>query len=237
MKLPRFALALSIVACSSTSSTGVPTNHFKPFFDVDVDTVGKGSTYVGVIFDQPGTLTQVRLEGGDSVTFKTDKDPSLPLGYDSGLQVYNNTIKDVTDRTFVTIMLTRSSGTSAPSSTVQLPAALALTAPMPSAQVTYGAGSGKLVVTWTNIIAGATVDFSPSPCGGAAVSTKPLSGPDNGSFTLGASDLLVSAPPAAGSCVSIRMTRHVNGTIDPAYSQDGTFTARREDYVQVNVVP
>lgn len=235
--IARATLLVSLIACSSTSSTNVATSQFKPFFEVDVDTTGKGSTYVGVIFDQPGSLTQVRLEGGDTVTFKTDKDPSLPLGYDSGLQVYNNTIQAVTDRSFVTIVLTRASGTSAPNSTVQLPAALALTAPAANANVPYGGGTGKLALTWSNAISGATVDFSTSPCGGAAFSSKTNSGPDNGTFTLATSDLLVGAPAASGSCVSIRMTRHVNGTLDPAYAPSGTFTARREDYVQVTVMP
>jgi hypothetical protein len=238
---PTFAVAvvaLAPIACSSTSSSSLATNQITPSFSVKVDTdPANPQTFISAVLKQTGTTTDVQLAAGDALTASTDKDASLTLAYDGTLHVYSTTLTKVSDRTTLTFALTRASGTSAPSSTVQLPAPMALTAPAANAQVTYSGGTGMLTLTWSNAISGATMYFFPNPCNGVMASSSVITGPDNGTFTIATSNLVVSAPSAAGECVQIRMERDVTGTVDPAFGAGGTLKVTHYDYVTINVVP
>jgi hypothetical protein len=85
---------------------------------------------------------------------------------------------------------------------------------------------------------GANVTLGAFPCGGASVGTANKMGPDNGSFMLKTSDIIVGAPQAGGSCITICLKRAVTGTVDPALDVgDSHFDITRSDYVSVNVMP
>ena len=232
-------VALASFGCATKSSSSLGTDQVAPVFEVRVDTVASGpSTFISAVMNQSGgALSRVKLADGDVLSAHTDKDASLAFSYSDSLQVYSVTLDKVTDRTSVTISLARASGTAAPGSTVQLPAALALRTPTAKAQVSYGGGAGALPVAWSDALGGATVTFFTSPCNGGALSTKDLHAADTGSYSIGAADLLTGPPPAAGQCVTIKIVRSVAGTVDPAFAPKSTFTASRADYVDVTVVP
>jgi hypothetical protein len=232
-------VAFTQLGCATKSSSSLGTDQIAPVFDVKVDTVANGAnTFISAVLNQPGgTLSRVKLADGDALSARTDKDANLAFTYSDSLQIYSLSLDKVTDRASVTISLARASGAAAPSSTVQLPAAVALTEPAAKAQVPYGGGTGMLSIAWSNAVSGATVTFFTSPCGGGGASTKDLHATDTGTFSIATADLLVGAPPAAGQCVTIKIVRSVTGTVDPAFAPNSTFTASRADYVDVTVMP
>ena len=229
-------VSLSLLGCSTDSSSGRPTSQIQPFFDVQVDSANGGSTYLSAIMGEPdGSLTNVQLDSGDVISAKSDKDATIALPYDSSLQIYSTTIKNVTDRKTVTFVLTRSNGGGAPSSTVSIPDPITLTAPGANAKIS--AATGNVAVAWSNTNAAATAHFFAYPCGSAAGTTDDQSADDTGTFSFPVSSIVSAAPTAAGQCITLRIEREVPGTFDPAFDQGGTFGAERYDYVNFMLTP
>ncbi|HEY8075561.1 MAG TPA: hypothetical protein VIF62_15660 [Labilithrix sp.] len=230
--------ASSSVACATTNSATLATNQIKPSFAVEVNGNPNGSrTFISAILGQPATMSNVELAPGDVLTAKTDKDADVRLEYSSALQIWSATLQNVTDRGAVTFSLARANGTAAPSSNVQLPAAVALTSPQHGQHVSVA--SGTIPFAWSNPHSGANVRFFAYPCGAVATTSKQNGGPDAGSFAFPARDVVGFAgpPPAAGKCVTVQVVREVSGALDPAWAPGSTFKATRTDFVDVVLVP
>jgi hypothetical protein len=237
----RHALAmvspLTLLACATTDSSTLATTQIQPRFTTKVEaSPNRPTTFVSAILGQPGTMSNVRLAPGDVLTAKTDKDPQLGFAYNEILQVYSFTLENIVDRTQVTISLTRANGTSAPLSTIQIPAALALKAPTAGRRVEYKGGAGSVEVSWSNPTNAGNVHFFAYPCGGVAGTTTDLQGPDSGTFTLQARSLAVAAPTKE-ECVTVSMQRRATGTVDPAFAAGSKFEGYRNDFVNVTLVP
>jgi hypothetical protein len=228
---------LALLACATTDSATLTTTQIQPRFTTKVEaSPNRSTTFVSAILGQPGTMANVRLAPSDVLTAKTDKDPQLAFVYDAILQVYSFTLENAADRTQVTISLTRANGTSAPLSTIQIPAALALKAPTPGQRVEFKGGAGSVEISWSNPTNAGNVHFFAYPCGGIAGTTTDLQGPDSGTFILQARNLAVAAPPRE-QCVTVSMQRRATGTVDPAFAAGSTFEGYRNDFVNVTLVP
>ena len=229
--------ALAATGCATASSAGMPTNQIKPALEVKVDASPAASeTYLSAVLEQPGSLSRVQLAPGDTLTASSDKDAQIALSYDGMLQIFTAHLPKITDRATITFSLARSGGSAGATATVQLPAALALTSPTNAQQVSYAGGAGSAKLAWSNAASG-PVHFFTYPCGAAAVATRDLQAPDSGSFSLPATALVASAPPASGQCVTIRIQRQAIGTVDAGFAPGSKLVAMRFDYVNVNVVP
>ena len=228
-----------LIACSSEDSSGLATNQLRADYSVTVDTFGKGSFRAEANFEKEGdTFTSVRLDGTDTITVTTDKDPSLALAYDSTAQLYSTSLDGGGDRTTASFVLARAQGTS--TSKIPLPSVLTLTTPAPMASVPYGDGTGNVDFTWSNSLSGAKVTVQGFPsCDDNAISltTSSANGPDTGTISVPMSTLLVGAPTAGGQCITVRLTRQVTGTPDSQIAGDSSIDAERMDYVKIVIMP
>ena len=237
---PAFFLLSSIfiTACSEESSSKFATDKIEAnmYVDVYVDT-GPTKARTEIRVKLADGLTDITLADGDKLTAKTGKDPNLVLTNSGSFNYYKAELPDADRGEDFAISFTRTSGTSAPSSTIKIPAKIAVTSP---ATVSYA--TGKVDLEWSNKADGATVSFYTRTCGSASGSiggTRP-SGPDSGKFSLTMAQLGLSAPPpAAGTCISLDIERKVtNGVIDPAFKKDGSkFEGQRTDRFDVTVTP
>jgi hypothetical protein len=234
---PTLLLTLPI-ACSSTSSNGIPTSQISAYYTFDVSDAPQSATNAGAVLSQGKSVdSNIQIATGDTLTWKTDTDPAVSLDWDNFAKDYGSNTKTTAGGTTVTISLTRTDGTSAPNSTAPIPAAIAFTAPMPMANVSYAGGSGSVTVSWSNHI-GAQVRPFVYPCGSAAAGTGDAYVADSGSLVINASELTSTAPPASGQCVTIQIDRQITGTVDPAMDvADSSFLSTRHSFINVNVVP
>jgi hypothetical protein len=233
---PRLLLALVALAglaCDPKSSSELQTKDIKATIEVRVDADPTGP-HTEMITFLARDLEDVVLAPGDVLEGRTDKDPAQPFAKND-LNFYKLVLPQATSGTEAFVTLTRKQGTSAPASTVKIAPAVALTAPAAGSQWSYA--TGKLRLEWSNPVPGANVSVFPSPCGGAAASTQVRTVDDKGSYELAASEVLVGMPAPQGSCVRLRISRGLAGTIDPAFAPKSRIDSFRRDYVDVTVVP
>jgi hypothetical protein len=229
------ALGILVIAgCDSeTSSSSLATNAII----ADLSAVD-GSGHVSGLYcvaKLTSDSSVVRLEGGDTIGAATEQDPETELSWDGVSQHYRVNIAG-TGRAHATFKLTRPNAVSAPSSTADIPPVVALTAPTSTQTISYA--TGNLDVSWSNPVDGATMFFMAQPCNGGSVTTEsPPTGPDTGQFSVPMSDLLLSAPPAQGSCVYLIIQRLASGTPDPAFAPGSTIRGGREEWVQLTITP
>lgn len=221
---------LLLAACTETPSSELATNEIDVYLRVEVLDEFT-TTDLTVQFSQSIT-SEVVLAEGDVVTASTDKDPSVAFTLGGG-NFYRASVPAV-DRTTATFSLARATGTAAPDSTVAIPAALTLTAPLVDAEVPYEGGNGKLTLSWSNKVDGALIAVHADPCEGTATTNGPDL-PDTGSYELSTKDMFVGAP-AKTECIQLRVTRTIAGKIDPAF-RGGTLEASRAMEIQVQLVP
>ncbi len=234
-----FFLSSSVVVCgcSKESSSKYSTDQIQARMHVDVyvDT-GPTKARTKILVSLQDGFTDITLGDGDTLTAKTSKDPSIVLAKDS-VNFYEAELPDADRGEDFTISFTRTNGTSAPNSTIKIPAPIVMTSP-----ATASFAAGKVDLEWSNKTDGATVSFYTRTCGSASGSiggTRP-NGKDEGKFTLTMAEMGLNAPPpAAGTCISVDIERKVtNGVIDPAFKQDGSvFDGSRTDRFDVTVTP
>jgi hypothetical protein len=227
------------VGCSSTSSAGLATSSIQSHFHVDL-TMDPKFPDMSITADlyEGSSLTSVQLAAGDTLTVTSDKDPNIPLQWDSTIKLYSADLKNQgSDWTKVTFALTRANGAPAPSSTISLPLAIALTSTTPKPTASYAGGSGSLALAWSNTLPGATVVYFNQPCGSTSVGITSATKPDDGTLAVPVSELVSSVPPADGTCVTMIVRRVVKGTTDPAYAGGSDFDGYRDDYFDVTIMP
>ncbi len=226
-------LSLAGCTCETVDSGDIKTSGL--YADLEADATGNGRTSLKATLTLgPGSLTYLRLEEGETLvatsgtTSKTMSRTSL-----FGATWYETEIAaDAADTPF-TIALTRVSDTSAPASTVTLPAPFTILAPTAN-QVVSRAG-GPLALTWQ--AAGSTDELrlgASGPCI-ESVPEAALTG-DSGSHQLAA--FQAKENEAATTCnVTLTLRRVRRGTVDPAYGKGGAFTARVMRQVTVSSTP
>jgi hypothetical protein len=198
-------------------------------------TTTPGDTQLDVTIYNADTSKYVTLGDGDVLTAHTDKDPNVTLS--SNTDAFGATFPD-DKSTLLTLSFTRAHGTSAPSSTVPLPPALALTSPAAGATVSYA--SGSLTFAWSNPVANGTITFNFERCGSGSVAVGygVQRAPDTGAYTFPWSDVPLSqAPPSQPECIDVHVERGVDGSVDPAFNNGGFISATRFQALQVMVGP
>jgi hypothetical protein len=232
------ALALALSSCGSESSSSYTTDKIKADMHVDVDNIpGQQKTEI-YVFLKDG-FTDITLGDGDTLTAKTSKDERLVLTK-SEFSFYKVKL-DAADRgDDFTVAFTRTNGTSAPNSTIKVPAAIALTAPAGSPKPTASFAAGNVTLEWSNKLAGARLTWYTRTCGtvSGSLGSQP-SADDSGKITFTMSDLgITSAPPAEGTCISIDLTRSVTtGKVDSAFRGTSSFEGKRSDRYDIQVMP
>jgi hypothetical protein len=228
-------LLLVLPGCTTTSSDDVATNEIDAHFFATVDThPGEQQSSASAALKN-GLLNFVVLASGDELTAKFDQDAALGMTI-NGDNSYEVHLPNVTNKSELTIALTRSAATSAPSSHVTLPTAMNVTSPVAPVTVSYATGS--IDFAWSNVIAGAQVRFLAEACGDIVYSTDVPWGADTGAHTVSGSALSVQPPAAGGDCVTIVMARRVTGAVDPAFKADeSSIEANHYDYLDVTLTP
>lgn len=229
------ALLLSLAGCSceSVSSKDVKTSGL--FADLEATASGDGKTAVKATLRMGrASLTFLELSDGDELTASAGGAPiTLARRRLLGSTWYEGELPTDAAGTVVRVAFTRAAETSAPDSSVALPAAFSLTGPTANQNVSRGAG--PLAVTWQG--AGQADELRLGATGSCidTVSEAALSG-DTGSHQLAA--FVPRKDQEANSCtVTLTLRRVRKGTVDPAFGLGGEFTASVVRKVSVTSTP
>lgn len=256
-------LLSQLTACSETDSTDVGTSGVRA--EIDVVAQGDGETTVTAKLNVgSGGLfsTDLELAGGDTLT-ATAFDLTQPLSKVSGLFTffYRTTFSQDTDGSEFTVSLDRPNDTSAPDSSVILPAGFGLQMPVADPIQVVNVGE-DLEITWqpSGLSATMDVDFE-TTCsadrrvvvvdeqGNDTIETSTVqvtnftsaTPTDTGSYTIDsmsivpdlmANEVLQTENPCA---VSIKVSRINTGRLDPNYGASGYIRAHQRRNVAVTL--
>jgi hypothetical protein len=257
---PAIAVSVTFVACTETSSTGLATNDIRATLYVSVEDDNpsaltgvpeggagggdagdggapeSGSFISAELYKDDSITNVVDLGDGDNIYAATNLNPNTPMP--RGLPGFYDTADgiDLSKLTDVNFVLTRKTGTSAPSSKVTVAPAIALTAPKQGDMVSVT--SGKVTFTWSTPAAGAKVYALMHPCDSfsASGSTSDSSKPDTGSFDVQMSTV-PGGQPTVPTCYLARVIRTMTGTPDPAWHSGSTVVADRTFWLTFTATP
>ena len=246
------ACAASLLACASEDSATLETSEIKLHFTATLEPRDSKLALDATVFLAKGsdTLVDVDLSGGDSLVLVNDQNQELlPERFLAGQYTWH--LDSVPETSLYRIELRRQDKASALGTTVRPQPALAFTSE-PLAGRTFEARD-SIDLAWSNPLPNASVFAQPEahPCGGTQVGgqVEPIRLPDTGSGSLRAGDLLTSAPPAEGVCVSLRLQRAGGelAAVDPGLYKDtsrssddhGTSYAKvwRNESFEIKIVP
>ena len=215
------SLALSTTLAAGcrqkVESTDVRTSGVFPVVDVTAD--GSGSTRVEVKLKVGGRLSNTFLDltGEDRLT-ATAGGVTKELDGTSGVAYAAAFPADIAGP-FVVAFLRGPDDTSAPATTVNLPAPFAVT--LASREVSRA--SADLAFTWTPASGSGDVDVS---LYGTCIDIVLETTPDDGTSTIGRDR--IHAPIATDACTAtLTLARTQSGEVDPAFTEGGDVTARQ----------
>ncbi len=205
--------------CSTASSTDIKTSGLYASFSGTAD--GSGKTRVSTTL-QVGQLstTFVEIAGTDALDASSGTDKSaMAKSSLLGLVSYSASLTGDEEGKSVTVALTRASpDTSAPSSTLTLPAKFQITGPTGGAA--FARGADAIEVKWDN--SGKT-DAMSAELSGSCIKPVTKTGPDTGSLIIAGADLVATKDNETKTCdVSIVVKRSRTGTLDAAYGKGGS---------------
>lgn len=233
-----FSLAAGMTACTATSteSGGLATSTLRPAFTVNLLPGGQ----TNVIAQLYSGITAIQLSAGDALV-AVRGGIRQTLAYGGSLQsgaYYGGTVGIAATGDEVTISFERTSGQSAPNSSVRVPLDFTLEAPTLGTPARAG---GNVLVRWS--VSGTNdamqVTLVPRSCtnGGAGLaSTQNLPG-DTGQALVDVPVTVIPPDlPGDGACiVDLTLARIRIGTTDPAYLPGGTIEARHSATVGISV--
>jgi hypothetical protein len=227
-----FALTLAGCGCETVDSSSVKTSGL--YADLEAEAAGDGRTKLKASLKLgQGSLTFLELAEGDTLIASsggTDRTMSRTSLFGATWYVADFTA-DAADTAF-SIALQRTSDTSAPSSTVTLPAPFSFVAPAASTQVPRS-GSG-LRVTWQLASSGDGMRISAS--GSCIESVSEVTIADSGAHDFAA--FRARQDENNTTCpVTITLERRREGTVDPAYGKGGAFVAKVSRKLTVSSMP
>lgn len=235
MRFPRLTLSLVLASglilagCSDVDSTHLKTAGIRA--SLGVTGSGTGNAVASAEFQVDGSaLTYVELQAGDTVTASQgDQTHTLVKSELLGLIAYYATFEGAdAEGTSFKISLQRDADTSAPDSTVTLPAQFNITAPTGTA-LSYSRANDDLVVTYDNAGKSDAMSYS---LRGTCISPvdQPLDG-DPGTFTLAKATL---APPQGSTettcTVTLTLSRTRTGTLDSAYASGSAWASQTRTF-------
>jgi len=214
-------LSVSGCLCSTVSGNDIKSSGLHA--DLEVNTASNGHSTVKATYTIGSSLTFIELGSGDTLT-ATLGSATQPMSKSSlfGATWYQTDFSTDSEDSVVTIALTRTGDTSAPNSTVTLPAPLAITAPTGSPHLSR-AGNTPLDVTWSPT-RGDAIRASASGSCVQAVPEATLTG-DPGTWRV--PKLVAESGKESQSCtVTVTIKRVRTGSVDPGYGKGGSFEAR-----------
>ncbi|MFZ5440562.1 MAG: hypothetical protein ACOZQL_11175 [Myxococcota bacterium] len=239
MKLLRVTLGAVLLSlggctCETVNSSDIKTSGLYADLEVTADGTGRSAAKATLTLGA-GSLTFLELASGDSLTVRSGTD-SKAMSRRSllGSTWYEAELTGEEANKAFTVSLTRANDTSAPSSSVTLPAPFSLTAPMAS-QTFSRAGSGQVVVAWAP---SGLADAMHVAASGSCIESIPDAdlNADQGQYTLPAFRARQGEDSTTCSVV-ITVTRTRKGSVDPAYGKGGDFTATVKRTVTISSAP
>lgn len=208
-----------LCACTPASSTDIRTSGLYASITGTGD--GSGQTTVTTTL-QVGQLstTFIDIASGDALTATSGTDTTALKKFELlGLISYSGVLPGDDENKSVTVAFTRGAGdTSAPNSSLALPAKFQLTAPV--ANAAFARGKDAIEVKWGN---SGKSDPMAVQLKGSCIQTVTQAASDTGSVVIAAADLKASKDAEAQTCdVTIDITRTHTGTLDPAYGKGGS---------------
>jgi hypothetical protein len=225
-------LALAaLAACTPIDSDAVTTANLRADVQVIADGTDTTAVYAWLFShkdgDPPLNFETIRLVEADSLS-ATSNGSSVAMR-ESDLVVeyrYDAMFGAAAPEQTFEVALDRATDTSAPHSSVSLPAPFAPTIPTTSSR------SAPLTITWSP--SGTTDPVSIHVSGCASAQLDGLA--DSGAATLPAGTIV--ADQAGETCdVSVEITRSRSGMLDPAYGQGGSITAEQQRTVAMTTSP
>lgn len=239
MKLIRVVLGAAVLSlggctCETVSSADIKTSGL--YADLEANADGDGHTTVKATLTlDVGSLTFLELSSGDSLTASSGSETrAMARKRLFGSTWYEADFSgDEANKPF-SVNLTRTSDTSAPVSSVTLPAPLTFTAPMASQAFSRAAGA-RVGVAWTPSGLGDPMTVSASGSCIDSVSALDVTS-DNGQYVLPA--FTARQGEDSKSCsVVVTLTRRRSGSVDAAYGKGGTFVATVKRTITVTSDP
>ena len=208
-------LVLTLGACSNVASTNIKTAGIEAHLVVAADGTGKTKATAALNVDT-SAVDFVKLSDGDSLVAKTgSQSQTLTESELLGAVSYAATFDGAdAEGTAYTVSLNRATETSAPSSTVTLPAPFSITAPAPAAS--FSRANDDLAVTYAS--AGTHDSMSWSITGDCILNQSKVLDADTGSFTVAKASIKTPSSTTTENCqVTLTVSRTQVGTLDPAY--------------------
>ncbi len=238
MRHIRFAIVTAVAAlaaCSSVKSSSVRTSGIKASITVSAGGTGS-STASAQLFVGDSITDRVDLSAGDSLVASSGgQSHTMSRSNVLGIISYSAGFPglDQGGEAF-TIALQRAGDASAPSSTVTMPQAFAVSAPAGGTSssrgadltVTYAPSGGGDPMSWR-----ATGDCI-TPTGSQAIAGDP------GTFTIPRGTLKNDAQHPGATCnVTVTVYRTRQGQLDPAYGYGGSILAQQSRDVPISSTP
>jgi hypothetical protein len=221
---PDLVVSLVLTTClaagcrQQVESTDIRTSGVYP--DIDVTADGSGSTRVQVRLKVGGAASNTFLDltGEDRLQVTTG---GVTKDMDGSGVSYIATFPTEAAGPFVIAFLRGPADTSAPTTTVILPAPFAVTVPVRE----VSRATDDLAFTWAPTSGTGDIDES---IGGSCVDLILETIPDDGTATISRDQIHASAGGAGDACtVTVSLARSQSGQPDPAFTEGGSVTARQ----------
>lgn len=225
--------ALTLAACESVDSEAIRTDAM--FADILVEADGSGAATVGATLRVGGVTsnTFVELAGGDELRVQAGDETAVLAGQRFWeAHSYRAELPLDLEDTEYTVTLERTIDTSAPASTVTMPAPFDLAGPGGTAS----RSTDPVTVTWEPAADGdAVIVEVESDC--TVHKSFAVQG-DPGTFTVEPGDLTAWDSMADRTCAAeISVLRVRVGELDPAYGEGGVIRATQRRVVGVRLAP
>jgi hypothetical protein len=238
-KLSTAALTLStfLVAtgCAQVESDDVKTDGI--YANLQVEATGNGSSVATASLKVGGSTsnTFLDLSPGDSLVAQSGADSADMVRNETlGAIWYSAVFATDSANTPFKISFVRDVEVSAPDSDVTLPAGFAITGP--AADSSYSRSADAVVVTWDG--SGAADPFSWQITGNCIVAQFGQQTADSGTLTIPAGAIQPGQNQGAASCqATIQLFRSRAGTLDGAYGEGGSVTARQTRSISILSAP
>ncbi len=221
--------------CQKVASSSVKTSGI--YADLSVTASGTGAAEVRAALRVGGPLsnTFLDLDAGDSLSAAVNGS-TYPLARTAAILSAVSYIASVpveTPGTVFVIAFSRASEVSAPASSITLPAAFTISAPVASSSASRAA---NLDIKWNAAAQGDLIDLRiTGPC--VTPLTK-LSQTDSGQITVTTADLKALNGKETSSCeITVELSRKKAGIVDPAFGSGGTAFGIQKRSVKLTSTP
>lgn len=227
---------LWVGACAEdVDSSNVKTDGMFANFSVTGRENGQSEVRASILIGGSNSNTYAKLSAGDvlSATSGDETHVLTEVGGTLGdVHVYHATFDGAEEGQSFTVAFDREDDDSAPSSTSELPAPFAITAPAANAEISR---AQALTVTWTPSTSEAVDIHLDGDC---TIVQSHTASSDTGSYTFEADSIDTTASHEGDTCsMELTVSTRAAGTIDSAFGEGGRFPAIQERTVSFRSTP